>query len=237
MMADKPSIAILPFTNMSGDPEQEYFSDGIAEDIITDLSKISACSSSAATPASPTRACRSSCRRSRAELGRQIPARRQRPQGGQTGPGHRPADRRAQRRPLMGRSLRSRPDRHFRHPGRDHQGDRRPAEGPAVSGGNAGDRPGADGQCRGLHLLSAAAGNISTIRPNGSWGSPGRCSTGRSSSIRLRPCLCRHGNGGDPPGWLVWRNDLQRSHSGRCSARRSPSPRSLPRLMRRRARR
>ncbi|HVZ13981.1 MAG TPA: adenylate/guanylate cyclase domain-containing protein [Bauldia sp.] len=35
-----PSIAVLPFTNMSGDAEQEYFSDGISEDIITDLSKV-----------------------------------------------------------------------------------------------------------------------------------------------------------------------------------------------------
>ena len=39
--AEKPSIAVLPFTNMSGDPEQEFFSDGISEDIITDLSKVS----------------------------------------------------------------------------------------------------------------------------------------------------------------------------------------------------
>ncbi|TIX19837.1 MAG: adenylate/guanylate cyclase domain-containing protein, partial [Mesorhizobium sp.] len=37
---DKPSIAVLPFLNMSGDPEQEYFGDGVAEDIITALSKL-----------------------------------------------------------------------------------------------------------------------------------------------------------------------------------------------------
>jgi TolB-like protein/Flp pilus assembly protein TadD len=37
---DKPSIAVLPFQNMSGDPEQEYFADGIAEDVLTTLSKI-----------------------------------------------------------------------------------------------------------------------------------------------------------------------------------------------------
>jgi adenylate cyclase len=39
-LLDKPSIAVLPFTNMSADPEQEYFADGISEDLITDLSKI-----------------------------------------------------------------------------------------------------------------------------------------------------------------------------------------------------
>jgi adenylate cyclase len=42
--ARTPSICVLPFANMSGDPEQEYFSDGISEDIITDLSKVSALS-------------------------------------------------------------------------------------------------------------------------------------------------------------------------------------------------
>jgi adenylate cyclase len=40
--APRFSICVLPFTNMSGEPEQEYFSDGITEDIITDLSKVSA---------------------------------------------------------------------------------------------------------------------------------------------------------------------------------------------------
>ncbi|WP_346771794.1 adenylate/guanylate cyclase domain-containing protein [Bradyrhizobium sp. 170] len=38
-LPDKPSIAVLPFTNMSGDPEQEYFADGIVEEIITALSR------------------------------------------------------------------------------------------------------------------------------------------------------------------------------------------------------
>jgi adenylate cyclase len=41
-LPDKPSIAVLPFVNMSGDKEQEFFSDGITENIITGLSKISA---------------------------------------------------------------------------------------------------------------------------------------------------------------------------------------------------
>ena len=38
-LPDKPSLAVLPFQNMSGDPEQEYFADGVVEDIITALSR------------------------------------------------------------------------------------------------------------------------------------------------------------------------------------------------------
>src|SRR4029077_12216488 len=40
-LPEKPSIAVSPFLNMSGDPEQEYFADGMTEDLITDLSKVS----------------------------------------------------------------------------------------------------------------------------------------------------------------------------------------------------
>ena len=39
-LPDKPSIAVLPFQNLSGDPEQEYFADGVVEDIISGLSRI-----------------------------------------------------------------------------------------------------------------------------------------------------------------------------------------------------
>ena len=39
-LPDKPSLAVMPFRNMSGDPEQEYFADGIVEEIITALSRI-----------------------------------------------------------------------------------------------------------------------------------------------------------------------------------------------------
>lgn len=40
VLPDKPSVAVLPFQNLSGDPEQDYFADGVVEDIITDLSRI-----------------------------------------------------------------------------------------------------------------------------------------------------------------------------------------------------
>jgi adenylate cyclase len=55
-LPDKPSIAILPFMNMSGDPEQEYFADGVVEDIIQRFPASSGCSSSRGTRHSPTKA-------------------------------------------------------------------------------------------------------------------------------------------------------------------------------------
>jgi adenylate cyclase len=58
-LPDKPSIAVLPFQNLSGDPEQEYFADGMVEEIITALSRIRCYSSSLAIRASPTRVSRS----------------------------------------------------------------------------------------------------------------------------------------------------------------------------------
>jgi adenylate cyclase len=55
-LPDKPSIALLPFANMSGDHEQEYFSDGITDDLITALSRLPDLFVIAAPPASPTKA-------------------------------------------------------------------------------------------------------------------------------------------------------------------------------------
>jgi adenylate cyclase len=55
-LPDKASIAVLPFQNMSGDPEQEYFADGMVEEIITALSRINGSSSSLAIRASLTKA-------------------------------------------------------------------------------------------------------------------------------------------------------------------------------------
>ena len=55
-LPDKPSIAVLPFQNMSGDPEQEYFADGMVEEIITGLSRVHSLFVIARNSSSPTRA-------------------------------------------------------------------------------------------------------------------------------------------------------------------------------------
>ena len=63
--ADKPSIAVLPFAVMGSDPEQEFFADGLVEDILTTLRSSPACRSSPAIRASSTRGARWTCARSR----------------------------------------------------------------------------------------------------------------------------------------------------------------------------
>jgi adenylate cyclase len=66
--AVRASVCVLPFVNMSGEPEQEYFSDGISEDITTDLSKVSALEVVAAIPLSPSRVRIPTCSRLRSSL-------------------------------------------------------------------------------------------------------------------------------------------------------------------------
>ena len=64
VVADKPAIAVLPFVNMSGEPEQEFFADGITEDILTELSRFRELLVISAIPCSLTKAKRSMCRMS-----------------------------------------------------------------------------------------------------------------------------------------------------------------------------
>ena len=134
------SVCVLPFVNMSGDPEQEYFSDGITEDIITDLSKVSALLVIARNTAFTFK-------------GRVMDVKEVAPALGVShvleGSVRKAGDRvritaqlidAQDRRPRLGRPLRSRPDRHFRHPGRNFEGDRRRAQDQAAARGEEGDR-------------------------------------------------------------------------------------------------
>ena len=105
-LPDKPSIAVLPFANMSGDPEQEYFADGMVEEIITALSRIRwlfvIARNSTFHLQGPSR--RREAGRARAR--RALRARRLGAQSRQSGAHHRAADRCAERDASLGRSLR-----------------------------------------------------------------------------------------------------------------------------------
>ena len=129
------SVCVLPFINMSGDPEQEYFSDGVSEDIITDLSKVSALSvvarNTAFTFKDKTIEIPEIARKlgvshvlegSVRKAGNRVRITAQLIDG-------------AQGRPRLGRALGSRPDRHLRPSGRDQPSDRRRPEAETVAGG------------------------------------------------------------------------------------------------------
>ena len=102
---DKPSIAVLPFENISGDPEQEYFADGISEDVITGLSKLRWFFVIARNSSFRYRGKKIDVKRVARELRRAVRARGQRPQGGKPRSHLRTIDRRRDRQPYLGRSL------------------------------------------------------------------------------------------------------------------------------------
>ena len=152
--AEKPSVAVLPFNNMSGDPEQEYFSDGITEDIITDLSKISGLFVVARNTTFIYKGKPVSVQQVSQDLGVSFILEGSVRKAGVTGARLRAARRRPRRGSSVGRSLRPRSHRYLRHPGRDHARHCRPVEGQAAARGEEGHPAGADRQRRGLWLLS-----------------------------------------------------------------------------------
>ena len=131
--ARKPSIAVLPFVNMSGDPEQEFFADGLTEDIITELSRFRELLVISRNAVFVHKGKPIKAQQVAHEFGVRLRRRGQRAQGRRSRPRHGPADRRRNRDAPLGRALRSRARGHFRHPGRGHLGDRRDAVRPRRS--------------------------------------------------------------------------------------------------------
>ena len=126
MMAlpDKPSIAVLPFANMSGDPEQEYFTDGVTEDIITELSRFHSLFVIARNSSFTYKGKATDVRTVARELGvRYVLAGSIRRSGNQIRVTAQ-ADRRADRQSHLGRALRPRARRHLRGAGGGDAGDR-----------------------------------------------------------------------------------------------------------------
>jgi class 3 adenylate cyclase len=117
-LPDKPSIAVLPFQNMSADPEQQYFSDGITEDIITELSRFHSLFVIARNSSFSFRGKSLKIQEIAQELGAGYVVEGQCSTGRRSGSYHRTAYRRQHRQPPVGRALRSRHARHLRPAGR-----------------------------------------------------------------------------------------------------------------------
>ena len=84
-----PSIAVLPFVDMSSEKDQEYFSDGLAEELLNDLAKIQGLRVAARTSSFQFKGKSEDLRSDRREAERRHDPRRQRPQGRATGCGSR----------------------------------------------------------------------------------------------------------------------------------------------------
>ena len=132
--SDKPSIAVLPFANMSGDPEQEYFGDGITEDIITELSRFRELIVIAAQLLVRVQGQGGDVRGSAASSASHYVVEGSVRRVGEARADHGPADRRRNGRAPVGRALRPGDGGHVRNPGRDR------AEHCRHSGGNRCER-------------------------------------------------------------------------------------------------
>ena len=123
-LAGKPSIAVLPFQNMSGDPEQDYFCDGLVEDIITTLSKLAGLRVIARNSSFVYKGRSVDIREAAKQLGVRYVLEGQCSQKRQPHSDHGAIDRRPRRHAPLGRALRPGHGRYLRYPGRNYAGAR-----------------------------------------------------------------------------------------------------------------
>jgi adenylate cyclase len=119
-LPDKPSIAVLPFQNMSGDPEQEYFADGMVEDIITALSRFQNLFVIARNSSFTYKGRAVDVKQVGRDLGVRYVLEGQRSQGGKPRSHNRAVDRRRERCASVGGSFRRRSRRCLRSAGSDN---------------------------------------------------------------------------------------------------------------------
>ena len=226
------SIAVLPFTNMSGDPENEYFSDGISEEIINALAQLPGLRVAARTSAFSFKGRSADLRTIGDQLNVGTVLEGSVRQGRQPDPDHRPADQRGRRLPALVGAVRPGADRRLRHPGRDRQRHRRQAEGDAASRRREPAGPAAYRQRRGVRPVPPGT------RPHPSAG-PGPAPRGRvlragdRAGPRIRAGPCRAVRGAPADGLL--RHGPACARSGTAPAWRRPGrwnstpPRPRPR--------
>ena len=187
-LPDKPSIAVLPFANMSGDAEQEYFADGISEDIIT--GSVEAVAAVRHRPQFVVHL-QGQERTHFGEVGqeprRALRPRRQRAQIRRPGQDDRAAHRRDDRRASVGRAVRPGPDRHLRGAGRRDDPHRLRARAQSQCRRPAKHRRRADRQSGSIRLLHARARTVVADMRKRQPRSRGRCCGGRSNSTPASP--------------------------------------------------
>ena len=149
-----PSVAVLPFDNLSTDPENEFFADGITEDVIAQLSKIRSLKVISRSSVMRFKRREQSLREIGATLDVDDAARGQRPARREPSPDRGAAHRRRDGPASLGRDLRPRADRHLRDPERRRAADRGRARGGAHPGRAETDPQGADRRRPGLPAVS-----------------------------------------------------------------------------------